>query len=102
MITTKHGRARFKQRLQIKNQYEMERKTQLAIERGTLIHNGSSKPRTLCFCFEGYKYIVSENKNTLITVFRANPRPTASKRRLIEDIRVQESMMEIRFFDCEC
>lgn len=85
MKVTKHAHARFKQRQNIKNEPEMERRITLAIERGSLLPNCSSQPNTLCYAFAGYKYIVSEDKNVLITVMGARKLGRTKKRFLIEE-----------------
>lgn len=100
MKMTKHAYARFKQRQNVKNMGEMMRKFTLAVERGTLLVEGTNRPRTLCYLFGGFKYIVSEDKETLITVMRINKRPSATKRHLIDEIRMKQSRAEaILWFD---
>ena len=96
MTMTKHGRARFKQRQKIKNTPEMTRKTFLAIERGTLIFDEHCKPGTLCYLFNGYKYIVSDDKEYLITVFPIKKQSTPKKKYLIDQIKKRYSALEAR------
>lgn len=87
MKLSKHAHARFKQRQKIKNQEEMYRKFTLALERGTPLVDESNQRGTLCYLFDGYKYIVSENNEILITVFSAKKPSEVNKRYLIDEIR---------------
>lgn len=96
MKMTKHAHARFKQRQKIKNKDEMMRRFALAVERGTLLEGGSSKPGTLCYVFDGCKYIVSDDKRYLITVFPAKKRSMAKKNRLVEEMRMRQYALEAR------
>ena len=94
MKMTNHAHARFKQRQKVKNEGEMMRKFTLAIKRGTLLVGGSSQSRTLCFLFDGYKYIVSEDKETLITVFPAKRPSKVNKHHLIDQLRIRQYAAE--------
>ena len=96
MKLTKHAYARFKQRQKVKNAREMMRKYSLAIERGTLLVGESSQPQTLCCLFDGCKYIVTDDKKCLITVFRAKKASSANKKHLIEQLRMREYDTEAR------
>ena len=94
MKITKHGYARFKQRQNLKNSREMMRRFSLAVERGTLLPGKSSMPNTLCIAHDGYKYIVSDDKESLITVLPVKRRSRAKKRFLIDQLRMWELTYE--------
>ena len=96
MHMTKHATARFKQRQKIKNSPEMMRKFALALKRGTILDGENTRPGTLCYVFDGYKYIVSADKEYLITVFPAKKPSSVSKRHLIDEIRVRQNKLEAR------
>lgn len=87
MKLSKHAYARFKQRQKIKNREEMYRKFTLALERGIPLVDESNQRGTLCYLFDGYKYIVSGNNEILITVFPAKKPSEVSRRYLIGEIR---------------
>ena len=96
MKMTKHAHARFKQRQKIKNKAQMIRKFELALERGTLLENGSSKPGSICILFGGYRYIVSEDKATLITVFPNKKFSETSRKHLVDELRMKQYETETR------
>lgn len=96
MKMTKHAHARFKQRQKVKSKGEMMRRFTLAMERGTLLVGESSRPGTLCYVFDGYKYIVSDDKEYLITVFPAKKPSTTKKNHLIDEIRMRQYANEAR------
>lgn len=95
MRLSKHAHARFKQRQKIKNQEEMYRKFALALERGIPLMDESNQKGTLCYLFDGYKYIVSENNEILITVFPAKRPSERSRRYLIDEIRRRQYAEEV-------
>ena len=96
MRMTKHAHARFKQRQKIKNKPQMMRKFELALQRGTLLEDGSSKPGTLCILFNGYRYIVSDDNTTLITVFPEKRPSETSRRHLIDELRMKQYAAEAK------
>lgn len=96
MKMTKHAHARFKQRQKIKNTPQMMRKFRLALERGILLAEGCSKPGTMCILFNGYRYIVSDDKATLITVFPEKRPSDTSRRHLIDKLRMKQYAAEAR------
>ena len=95
MRLTKHAHARFKQRQNIKNQSEMARRFALAVERGRLLARGSNKENTLCIIFNGYKYIVSCDKQTLITVIPYKKTSWDSKRCIIDRLDRKQFMEDV-------
>ena len=96
MQMTKHATARFKPRQKIKNNPEMMRKFALALERGSILDGEHQRPGTICYVFDGYKYIVSEDREYLITVIPAKKPSSTSKRHLIDEIRVRQNKLEAR------
>lgn len=100
MILTKHAHARFKQRQKIKNHAEMRRRFALAMERGILLPEGTNKHGTLCYVFDGFKYIVSSNGEYLITVISEKAPSPVSKRHLIEEQKSKQYVAEVRQFLC--
>lgn len=97
MKMTKHAYARFKQRQKIKNEGEMMRRFSLALRRGILLPDESSQPGTLCYLFNGYKYIVSADDETLVTVFSAKNPTEQTRHRLIDEIRMRQSIADVRW-----
>ena len=97
MTITKHGAMRFKQRQKIKNNSEMRRKVECAIERGKLLKNGSSSAETKCYSFNGFHYIVSDNNERLITVYRPTKQRFKGKKVMLEDIKIKEFLDESRY-----
>ena len=96
MTVTKHGVMRFKQRQKIKNSAEMKRKTTCAVERGKLLKNTSSSPDINCYLFDGFYYLVAGNDERLVTVFRPKKHKAKGKKRMLEDIRIKEFVVESR------
>ena len=94
MTMTEHAHARFKQRQKIKNIPEMRRKMALAVERGMLLEEGSSRAGTLCYLYDGFKYIVSGDRQVLITVFSAKVPTDVNRRRLVEEIRIRQQQRD--------
>ena len=86
MFMTKHAYARFKQRQKVKNEAEMMRKFRLAVERGILLAGEFNQSETLCYLFDGFKYIVSKDKQTLITLFSAKKPMKNKKHRLVDEL----------------
>ena len=97
MTITKHGAMRFKQRQKIKNNAEMQRKTKCAVAHGKSLKNIPLSNDTRCYLFDGYYYIVSENKERLVTIYRPNKPKTKNKKLLLEDIKIKEFYNELRY-----
>ena len=96
MTMTKHAYARFKQRQKVKNRSEMMRKFALALERGTLLIGETNRPGTLCYEFDGYKYIVTDDKESLITVISSKKYSTIKKNRLIAELRMKQYLYDAK------
>ena len=92
MKISKHAYARFKQRLNIKNLSEMTRRASLAISRGKMLLTESNQAGTICFEFDGFKYIVSGDLDILITVYAAKQESMEKVRWTREYYRIQESI----------
>lgn len=97
MTITKHGVMRFKQRQKIKNSNEMKRKVDRAIKRGKLIDNVSTSPKTRCYLYDDYCYIVATNSDRLVTVFRQHKPQLKNKKLLLDDIKIKEFNYECKF-----
>lgn len=69
MTISKHGYARFKQRLHIKNRPEMIRRARLAISRGIPVKTDTGESASRCYEFAGFRYIFAPNNELLITVY---------------------------------
>lgn len=86
MTLSEHGLKRMKQRLKIKNIPEMKRRVRLAIDRGTLVVDECQRPKTICYEFSGFTYVLSQNGRTLITVYPSKKNSNNSLSDLREQI----------------
>jgi len=94
MEISKHAYARFKQRQNIKSESEMMRRLSLAIERGTPLLDVPQQPGTTCYEFAGYQYIVSDEKQVLITVIQSKHRTRTKRSHLIEQLQIKQTAIE--------
>ncbi len=69
MTISKHGYARFKQRLHIKNRPEMIRRALLAISRGIPVKTDAGEAASRCYEYAGFRYIFAPTNELLITVY---------------------------------
>ena len=99
MTITRHGVLRFKQRQKIKNNEEMRRKVDCAIKRGKLLKNASTSPDISCYLFDGYCYVIANNNERLVTVFRPYKTNRMNKKALLESILKKEFKNELKGLD---
>ena len=99
MTITRHGVLRFKQRQKIKNNEEMRRKVDCAIKRGKLLKNAANSPSISCYLFDGYCYVVANENERLVTVFRPYRTKAANKKKLLENIMKKEFYNELKRLD---